>query len=291
MKVSGFLGLLLLCGCGGGGGEDGGGGSGGAGGAGGAGGSPFEGELPALATLSESDCQSFLPLTTEGVWRYTAKGIEDAAVGAETTIARGEDENDYVRETIAVFDILLGDGTKRIRQVVRETYTVEPSMGGVGPRVLFKSLNIEERELGTQKFVRTLERRFLPAYPLLSDAWHTGQFDNTFTSADTRLVETSQRAGEEEAEEESYLVPELRVQVGLEEKILLIDGRYREHVREVEVFDDVTSQLARKYWVQQGVGVVQWQYRDSGNLEFVLKATNLEPSAARHPACPSPAGG
>jgi hypothetical protein len=277
----------LAAGCGDGGGGDGGGG--GAGGGGGGGGAPFEGDPAPLSSLSESDCKSHFPLATEGVWRYRRKGAtDDTATGAEVTLRKVEGEDDqYLRETVVVFDLALGDETKRVRQVIQETLEVEPEMGGIGPRVEYKNLNIQERELDTQAFVRTTDRRFLPAYQLISDAWATGQFDNNFTSADTRLTETNQVAGQAEPQEQSFIIPDLKVETSADKKILLIEGKYREDVRLIEVSDDATGFLTRQYWVQPGVGVVQWQFKDTGNIQWVLTETNLEPMGARHPSCPA----
>ncbi len=275
----------LAAGCGGGGGDDDGAG-GGAGGGGGGGGTPFEGDLAPLASMSESDCRSHFPLA-EGVWRYRRKGAEeDTTTGAEVTLKKVDGEEDeYLRETVAVLDVGVGGETKRVRQVIQETFVVEPEMGGVGPRINYKSFNLQERELETQAFVRTSDRSYLPVYQFISDAWATGQFDNNYSSADTRIIRTDQEAGQAEPKDGSYII-DLRVVTSADKKILLIQGKYRENVRQIEVSDDESGFLTRQYWVQPGVGVVQWQFKDSANVQFVLTETNLEPMRERHPSCP-----
>jgi hypothetical protein len=278
---------LLLAGCGGGGG--GGGSDGGAGGGGGEGGGTG-GALPALDTLSASDCRSYLPLTTDGVWRYRPK---DAADGddtvAEVHLRESDADKEYIRETTAVFQASIGGMDKQIRQVLDETLVVDlGTVGDVGPHVGFKDLQIEEREVGTRKFVRTLDHKFLPPYQFIADAWHTGQFDNLWSNDQTRLTEDVQHAGDEEAQHQSYIVPEVRVETSADEKILFVQGKYREHVRKIDVYDDQSGTLRRSYWVQPGVGVVEFQFADTGNIDFVLTETNLEPDGNPHPSCPAP---
>jgi hypothetical protein len=108
-----------------------------------------------------------------------------------------------------------------------------------------------------------------------------------FTSGDTRIKSTEQLAGQEEPGEPESFIIDLRVETSSDKKILLIQGKYREDVRLIEVSDDATGFLTRQYWVQPGVGVVQWQFKDTANIQWVLTETNLEPMKARHPSCPA----
>ena len=107
---------------------------------------------------------------------------------------------------------------------------------------------------------------------IFSDTWNTGKFDNQLSTS-TRLEQSLQRAGDAEPEVASGLV-NVVVNVDPQTKVLPMEGQYRDNVYEVQVFDDFSGQVVRTYWLQQGVGVVQWLFRDTQNISFTLTETN-----------------
>jgi hypothetical protein len=201
---------------------------------------------------------------------------------ASSRVIPGPDENEYYRETTTIIPIEIEGVTVPVRQIVRETYVITPPVEQVGPKVEFKGIKITEREEGSDRFVRELERTYLPPYTLIEDAWLTGVIANRVQVA-PRMEQTVQLRGMEEPETMAGIV-EVTVEVAATPGILPMECQYRDEVRKIEVVDDFTRQLSRTYWVQPGTGLVQWQFRDAENLVFTLMGTNLEPDA---PACPA----
>lgn len=267
------------------------GGMGGMGGMGGGGGGdmmlpnvPYEGEIDPLPAEAEVDEQSFFPNPVGGVWRYRRQAANPQSPppvteGGERTIEAGEGENEYVLTTVVVIDLPVDGEVTKVRQTIRETLVIEPPDELVGPRVLFKAFDIEEREVGTERFVRTSSRAYEPPYEMILDGWKVGLIGNTLVpEGGVRLMQTTQRRGEEEASEMSGLV-NIRVTTPAMPDILIMEGRFREDVYQIDVVDDFTGLLTRTYWVQQGVGVVQWQYRDTNNIIYTLTESNVEVEA------------
>ena len=279
---------LLAVGCqpDGGGGEagDGGGAAGEAGPDGGGGVEedrdiPYEGMVPDLPDGTEVDERDFFPLTTGGVWRYRRQAAmwqdpPPVEQGGEATIAPGEND-EVVRTTVTIIDLMVDGEATKVRQLVEETYVLTPAVDRVGPLLKFKSIDITEREVETGRFVRKLERRYLPPYVLVSDSWQVGNFDTNLMGSDTRLIQDLTLRGDEEPTHTEGLI-NYRVTTGTTPEVLPMEGQYREEVRKIEVYDDFSDQLTRTYWVQMGVGLVQWRFRDTNNITFTLTETNLE---------------
>ena len=61
-----------------------------------------------------------------------------------------------------------------------------------------------------------------------------------------------------------------------EPQILPMEGQYREGVHAVDVSDHFSGTVTRRYWFQQGVGPVQWQFQLSGNATYTLMTSNVE---------------
>lgn len=281
----------------------GGGAAGGAGGTtgagGGAGGSasggaltdvPFEGELPALPPGAEVDTQSYLPFPPGGIWRYRKRSAmpqmpEAVTQGGESTVSVHPDPDDperseVERKTVTIFDLpATADApAQKVNQTLKETFIIYPADGQVGPRFKFKALDIEEREVGTGKFVRTLNRTYDPPYTLIEDAWRVGIIRGQISER-PHVTERLQEHGQEMPTEQMYIA-DVRVEAADHDETLLMEAQYREKVRQIEVFDDVSQQATRTLWVQAGVGIVQWVYRDATNLTFTLVETNVEPAPA-----------
>ncbi|MFZ4735475.1 MAG: hypothetical protein ACOYM9_06005 [Bradymonadia bacterium] len=288
------LGLCLGVSVGCGGGSDGadeadGGGGGGEAAGGGVVGPdvPWEGDLPTLPAGAERDVRTYFPVDDGGVWRYRRESptpampgpIEQGGQATMRTQISPDDERDLeaVRETVSILDLpgVDGEPSKKIRQVLKETYLVTPGEGQVGPEVRFKKIDIEEREVGTDRFVRTLTREYDPPYTLIEDAFAVGTIFTEIMQR-PRVTETRQELGDEMPEETSFIA-EVRVTTQTEAETLLMERKYREGVRQIDVYDDVSQTLTRTMWVQPGVGIVQWIYRDATGLRFTLTETNLEP--------------
>lgn len=294
LKWAVFCAAVALWGC-----DDGGGGDAGDGGLAGDGGVetdgasegdggprnvPYEGDLPPLPDGAEADRQSHFPVPEGGVWRYRKQAADFAnpppvTQGGETELRPGEGENEVVRETTTIIELEVEDEPARVRQTITETLVVTPSRQLVGPKVEFKALRIEEREVESDRFVRVVERRYLPPYVLIEDAWKVGQIFTQIQRSDVRMTETRQLRGMEEPETNSGLI-ELNVEtqpVGGDGAVVPMECQYREGIREIIVFDDFSGTETRRYWLQQGVGPVQWRFRDTNNITFTLTETNLEP--------------
>lgn len=245
---------------------------------------PYEGQIDPLPAGAEVDEQSFFPNPLGGVWRYRrqAGNPQDpppVTEGGERRIEAGEGEDEYVLTTVVVIDLPVDGEVTKVRQTIRETLVIEPPDELVGPRVLFKAVDIEEREVGTERFVRTSTRAYEPPYELILDGWKVGLIGNTLVpEGGVRLMQTTQLRGEAEPREMSGLV-NIRVTTPSMPDILIMEGRFREDVYQIDVIDDFTGLLTRTYWVQQGVGVVQWQYRDTNNIIYTLTESNVEVEA------------
>lgn len=249
---------------------------------------PFSGAISPLPADAEVDVQSFFPAPSGGVWRYRKRSAhpeapEEVTQGGESALDVHADPEDAerleaVRTTITIFDLPAAEGqeSQKVRQVLKETYVINPAEGQVGPKVRFRKLDIEEREVGTERFVRTLVREYDPPYRIMDDAWRVGVIQ-TQISERSHMKETLQEHGQEMPTVVEGIA-DIRVEAGDREEVLLMEGRYREHVRQVEIFDDFSQQTTRTIWVQPGVGIVQWIYRDATNLTFTLVETNVEPA-------------
>jgi len=231
------------------------------------------------------DERSFFPLADGAIWRYrrqTADWQNPPAVtrGAMVRMNAGEGENEWIRTTTANVDLDV-DGTEtEIELTLREVFEVTPQNEQVGPEIRVKSYQIEERLAADDTVLRSTERVFFPTYRFISDAWKTGLFHNLITNDPdnpTRLSETTLRAGDEEPRERSGIVS-LEVRTSDSPLIIPMEGQYRDSVRKIEVIDDLTSMATRTFWVQQGVGPVQFQFRAAGNVIYTLVDSNVEPA-------------
>lgn len=246
----------------------------------------FNEDVPELR--EEVDRQSHFPVPEGGSWRYREKAEDwqnppPLMDGAESTVMPGEGENEVIRETVMLVDGEIEGEPTRIRRVLTETLIVTPSMELVGPKVEVKGIRVEEREVGTDRFVRVLERTYLPPYTLIEDAWKVGIIFTEINDNMIRMTERLQLRGQEEPSEMSGLI-ELKVEttpVGEDGAVIPMECQYREGIRELRVFDDFSGLVSRTYWLQQGVGPVQMQFRDSST--FTLVETNLEGDPAPCP--------
>ncbi len=240
---------------------------------------PFDGELDAPEPEETIDERSYLPFFSGGEWRYRKK-TEDwtmppqVSEGALTRVVATEEENEYTRTTVAY--LTLGDDDTLVRQSITETFLVEPADMRVGPVVRFKSIRVEERTAEGDEWLRTTERSYLPAYRLLSDAWRTGEFENRL-SEQCNVVEVTSTPDSEEPQETRGLV-NVEVLTSMEPQVLPMEGQYRERVRQIDVSDQFSGTRTRSYWVQQGVGVVQFQFQVNNQQIFTLMETNAESS-------------
>jgi hypothetical protein len=183
-----------------------------------------------------------------------------------------------VRTTVTIFDLA---GHRRPARAEgppgpsgRRSSCTRPPKARSARSIRFKALEIEEREVGTGKFVRTLSRTYDPPYTLIEDAWRVGLIKPQTTER-PRVKEVKQAHGEPEPTEQEF-IGDVRVEAGGEDEALIMEGAYREKLRQIDVYDDVSQQATRSIWVQVGVGVVQWVYRDATNLFFTLVETNVE---------------
>lgn len=248
---------------------------------------PYEGEIAPLPAESEVDEQSYYPTPDGAAWRYrrqTADWQDPPPVteGGESVLRPGEGENEYIKRTIVVIDLPVDDEVQKVRQVIEETYIVNPPDELIGPEVFFKSLRIEERTIEDERFVRTVSRDYSPPYSLFYDTWKTGLIGTNLSSDMTMLTEVVRVRGEEEPREVSGIV-NLSVTTDTTPKILPMEGMYRDELFKVDVIDDFTNTISRTYWVEQGLGVVQWQYRDTNNIIYTLTESNLELPAENGP--------
>lgn len=300
MKWAWILTLMLgAWGCddgGGGGGDAGMDGEGGAGEGGMGGGDdprrvPYEGDMPALPANTVIELADHFPLVEGGVWRYRKRAEDpfnpgEVEQGGESTIESvlelEDSKQEIVRRTVTIIDLEVDGEMKRVRQVIDETFVRTPAFQQVGPRIEYKMLRIEERVVEDQAFVRVLEREYLPPYIFIEDAWKVGLIQTNIQVNDIRLIQTLQRAGEEEPTETQGLVT-VRVDVDPVGEgngaIEPLEGQYREDLREIMVYDDFQGAIQRRYWVQPGVGQVKWQFAATNNIQFTLTETNVEDDA------------
>ncbi|MEZ4466834.1 MAG: hypothetical protein R3F60_01540 [bacterium] len=287
------LAALALAGC------DDGGGGGGAGGGGGGGtadmgpppGVPFEGAIAPLPAGTMIEPADHFPLVEGGVWRYRREEADplnpgpveqggEASVQSVTPTDDGKLE--VVRRIVSIIDLPQDGMPRKVRQVMDETFVVTPADRLVGPRVEYKALRIEEREVESQAFVRLLERTYLPPYVFIEDAWKVGLIQTNIQVSDIRLIQALTLPGDEEPRETEGLV-EVRVDVEPvgegRGSIIPMEGRYRENIRQIKVFDDFSAMLQRSYYVEPGVGLVKWVFAASNNVPFTLTETNLEAPA------------
>ncbi|MCA9541471.1 MAG: hypothetical protein KC620_21385 [Myxococcales bacterium] len=246
---------------------------------------PYTGEIAALPDDAELDERSFYPTPVGGVWRYRKKpdvieNLPPVTEGGEAEIVPGEGENEFVRTLTLIIDLPVDGEMTKVRQTIRETYVVEPPVELVGPIVRFKRLEIDERAVEDQRFVREVIREYDPPYKMISDAWRTGTFDTRLEFSDIRMYESVLRRGQEEPTVLDGVIVNVQVTTSDRPQILPIEGAYRDELRQVDVVDDLAGSITRTYWVQQGIGAVQLQYRDANNVLYTLTETNLETPAA-----------
>ena len=240
---------------------------------------PFDGSIAPTPDAVIIDDRSFFPLFSDAQWRYrkkTNEWQEPPAVmeGAESRVTAGEEPGEYIRRTTVFVDLMVDDEPQLVKQIIEEGYVVEPSVMRVGPVVKVRSVSIEERIAQTDEFIRKTERTYFPPYTLLSDSWRTGQFATRIEES-INLTEVITEAGSDEPRETRGNVS-LEVITDPEPQVLPMEGRYREAVHKVEVADHFSRTVTRRYWFQQGVGPVQWQYQFSGNTTYTLMESNVE---------------
>jgi len=238
---------------------------------------PFDGQVEPVQPDETIDDRSYFPLFNGGEWRYrkkTENWMMPPAVseGALTQVSRGDDEEEFTRTTVAY--LTLGDDDTLVRQTITETFLLEPSDMRVGPVVRFKGIRIDERTAEGDEWLRTTERTYLPAYRLLSDAWRTGEFENRL-SEQCNVLEVTTTPDSEEPQETRGLV-NVEVLTSMDPQVLPMEGQYRERVRQIDVSDQFSGTRTRTYWVQQGVGVVQFRFQTNNQQVFTLMETNAE---------------
>ena len=68
----------------------------------------------------------------------------------------------------------------------------------------------------------------------------------------------------------------VEVLTDIEPQVLPMEGQYREGVYQIDVSDHFGGTRSRTYWVQQGVGPVQWQFQAVNNTTFTLMQSSIE---------------
>ena len=252
---------------------------------------------PAHLPEGAVDARSFFPLADGAIWRYRRQATDwqnPPAVtrGAMVQLAAGEAENEWIRTTTANVDLNVDGAETEIDLTLTETFEVTPADELVGPEVRVKRYEIEERRADDGTILRSTDRSFFPAYVFISDAWKTGQFHTLIVNDGdnpTRLSETTFKAGDDEPRERGGI---LNLEVRTSDRALVIpmEGQYRDALRKIEVIDDLTNMATRTFWVQQGVGPVQWQFRAAGSVTYTLVDSNVE-SAPEEMAPEMGAGG
>lgn len=236
------------------------------------------------------DARSFFPVADGAVWHYrrqTSDWQNPPAVtrGAVVRVTAGDAENEWVRTTTANVDLDVDGTDTEIDLTLREVFEIIPPNEQVGPEVRVKSYQIEEVLAADGTVLRSTERTFFPTYRFMSDAWKTGLFHNLITNDPdnpTRLSETTLKAGDEEPRERGGIV-NLEVRTSDSPQIIPMEGQYRDSVRQIEVIDDLTNMATRTFWVQQGVGPVQWKFRAADNVVYTLVDSNVEPAMEEAP--------
>ena len=252
---------------------------------------PFGAEIAALPGTATPDPTSFAPLDVGATWRYrkqTAQWQMPPAVtqGAEVTIVAGATDDERVRRTTVRFDLSTDEGPVPIEQIVEEVLQVTPGAApGAGANVHLKALRITDVALDDGRPINRVERSYEPPYELIADTHGLGNTGNLLDQPMIQLTETI-TVGDGEPRTNMGLV-RVRVETDRSAKTLPIEGNYRSKVYAVQVFDDFNEANTRTYWMQAGVGVVQWAFQATNNVTFTLLATNLDPGWAVPPPPPS----
>ncbi len=240
---------------------------------------PFDGSVMPAPDATVIDDRSFYPLFEAAQWRYRKKTDDwqsppTVSEGAESITSPGGSSGEFLRRTTVYVDLVVGDETQVIRQTIEELFVLEPSNMRVGPVLKVKGITIDERIASDDSLVRRTERTYLPAYTFLGDAWRTGSIE-TRIEEDVYLTEVVTTPEMEEPRQTRGMV---RLEVITEPSpvILPMEGRYREGVHEVSVADHFSGTVTRRYWLQQAVGPVQWQFQFSGNTTYTLMESNVE---------------
>lgn len=269
---------------------------------------PYVGQIPELPAGTELNPEDSFPLPAGGVWRFRKKSSElenlppvteggevvvrvipraawdDHLTPEEAAEMEAEGELLLTRKSHLIVDAEAG----KARRTITEALIWRPQIDVLGPRVRVKRMLVEERLLepaeGQDELVYSVDRVYLPAYILVEDTLRVGQFSTEITNDKIRLTETIIEAGEPPSDPRSGLIT-LSVQTTPGRGTALpIEGQYREPIHKIQVFDDFLSQQSRTYWVQKGVGPVQWQFRAARNTTFTLTETNLERAVEPDPA-------
>jgi hypothetical protein len=240
---------------------------------------PFDGEIAPPPPADVVDDRSFFPLYDGAEWRYRKKTNQwnmppAVTEGARSVVELGEEDNEFRRKTVAFLTLTEGETTRSIAQTLTETFVVQPSDRRVGPIVQVKGITIEERSTDDDSLIRRTVREYLPPYGLFTDAWRTGEFD-TRINQQVNLTETITSPEMDEPRVVRGLV-DVEVVTDINSQILPMEGQYRENVFQVDVSDHFGSTKTRTYWVQQGVGPVQWQFQATNNQIFTLIRASIE---------------
>jgi hypothetical protein len=239
----------------------------------------FDGSVTQLPDSVVVDTRSYFPVAPGAQWRYrkqtddwmTPPNENERAVA---TLTSGDGENEYVRSTTAFLEIDVDGESQLVRQVFEETFVIEPANMNVGPVLKVKSVQIEEFLASDGTFLNKIERDYLPPYTLMADAWRTGSF-STNTIEDHSMTETLTRAGEDEPRVTRSNLS-IQVVTSVDPQVILMEGQYREGIRQIDVSDSLLGTKNRTYWVQQGVGIVQWQFQPTNNQVFTLIDASVE---------------
>ncbi|MEE2757185.1 MAG: hypothetical protein VYA30_11015 [Myxococcota bacterium] len=239
----------------------------------------FDSSVTQLPDSVVVDTRSYFPVVPGAQWRYRKQTDDwmtppNANERAVSTLTPGDGENEYLRSTTAFLDIDIDGESQLVRQVFEETFLIEPANMNVGPVLKIKSVKIKEFLASDDTFLNQIERDYLPPYTLMADAWRTGSF-STNTIEDHSMTETLTRAGEDEPRvTQSNL--SIQVVTSVDPQVILMEGQYREGIRQIDVSDSLLGTKNRTYWVQQGVGIVQWQFQPTNNQVFTLIDASVE---------------
>ncbi len=233
--------------------------------------------------LSEAvESKEYFPLTKGASWRFREQAADMAnpppvTVGSEVTILPAEGENRFVRQTVSYLDLPVGEETVRAVQVMRETFVRKPPENLIGPQIQLASFELIEREAGGDKRkIREIKRVYDPPYTLLGDSWHLGVIDAQMSYDNIKVFQTSWYYGQE-APTDADGQPPIKVNRSAQTETLGMEGQWRQGLYRIDIYDDFTGQLSRSYWLQEGVGPVQWRSHEAQNKTFTLYQSNLEP--------------
>ena len=239
----------------------------------------FDGSVTQLPDSVVLDTRSYFPVAPGAQWRYRKQTDDwmtppDENERAVAILTAGDGANEYLRSTTAFLEIEVDGESQLVRQVFEETFVIEPANMNVGPVLKIKAVKIEEFLASDDTVLTKIERDYLPPYTLMADAWRVGRF-STNTIEDHAMTETLTRAGEDEPRvTQSNL--SIQVVTSVDPQIILMEGQYREGLRQIDVSDSLLGTKNRTYWVQQGVGVVQWQFQPTNNQVFTLIDASVE---------------